>query len=111
VLCWNLERIAFADGAEEAQAFKVIAPVEVVGAVAVIVQLDGVVLPEPQPGAPLLKLHQLEAEYVVLPWGMPVDTTPTQLALLFEGGDFHNRVEVPGESPVQQRTNFGCGCV
>ena len=61
VLVRYLKRFAFARGAEDAQAFEIIAPIEVVGAVAVIVQLDGVVLPEPQPGMPILELHQLEA--------------------------------------------------
>ena len=100
-----LKRFAFARGAEEAQAFEIIAPIEVVGAVAVIVQLDGVVLPEPQPGMPILELHQLEAEQVVLPRNMTVNTAPAELALLLEGGDFHDRVEVPGEGPVQQCTH------
>ena len=109
VLCGYLERFAFARGAEEMQAFEIIAPLEVVVAVPVIVQLDGVVLPEPQPRAPVLKLHKLEAERVVLPWVVPGDTAPAQLAVLLEGGNFHDRVEVPGEGPVLLCTDLSFG--
>lgn len=83
-LCGYWKRFAGAGSTEEAQAFEVVAPVKVVDAVAVIVQLDGVVLPEPQPGAPVLKLHKLETERVVLPWVVPGDTVPAQFATLIE---------------------------
>ena len=84
VLVRYLKRFAFARGAEEAQAFEIIAPVEVVRAVAVIVQLDGVVLPEPQPGASGVLPHKLEPERVVLPRVVTGDASPGELAALVE---------------------------
>lgn len=106
VLVRYLKRFAFARGAEEAQAFEIIAPIEVVGAVAVIVQLDGVVLPEPQPGASVVKLRKLKPECAIFPWIVTGDAAPDQLAALIEGDDFHHRVEVSGEGPVLLRAHL-----
>jgi hypothetical protein len=72
----RLERFADASGAEEAEAFEVVTPVEVVGAVAVVVELHGVVLPEPQPGASGVLPHELEPERVVLPRVVTGDAAP-----------------------------------
>src|SRR6266487_4698213 len=62
----DLEGLAGPGFAEQAQAFQVIAPVEVVGAVGVVAQLAGIVLPEPNDRASAV-LFQLEAEGVVSP--------------------------------------------
>src|SRR5712692_4897466 len=99
-LCGRLERFADAGGAEEAQAFEVVTPVEVIDAVAVVVELDCVVLPEPQPGASVVELRKLKPERAIFPRIVTGDAAPDQLAALIEGGDFHHRVEVPGEGPV-----------
>src|SRR5579864_4364142 len=109
-LCGYLERFAFARGAEEAQAFKVVAPLEVVVAVIVVAQLDGIILPEPQSGAPVVERLKLEPERALFPWVVAGDAAPAQFAPLVEGGDFHHRVEVSGKGPVQLRANLSFGC-
>src|ERR1700730_682236 len=100
------ERLSGAGCAQQAEALQVVTPVEVVDAVIVVGELDRVLLPEPEPGAAVLR-GEREPEYAVLPRLMAADTTPGQLLLLVERDDLHHRVEVPGERPLHPGTDRG----
>jgi superfamily I DNA/RNA helicase len=92
-LVGGLEGLAGPGFAEQAQAFQVIAPIEVVGPVGVVAQLAGVVLPEPNDGATAF-LFQLEAEGVVRPRFASSHAFPAHQAGRVELGDPHVGVEI-----------------
>src|SRR6266536_744941 len=90
----GLERLAGPGRGEQAQAFQVVAPVEVVVAVGVVAQLTGVVLPEPHQRAAVLP-GQLEPERVGRPRLVAADALPRDQGPGGLVGDPHLRVEVP----------------
>src|SRR5499427_9378933 len=94
------ERRAAAGIAEQAQAFQVIAPVEVVRAVVVIAQLTRVVLPETD-DRPVAFVPELEAEGVLGPRLMPADAFPAHQGRWLKRGDSHVGVEITGEGQMR----------
>lgn len=84
----RMERFADAHGAEETEAFEVVPPVEIVCAVAVVIELHGVILPEPQVGVPGALPHELEPERVVLPQDVTGDAAPGGLSALVNADIF-----------------------
>src|SRR5712692_4751117 len=105
VLARRLEWLAGAGCAQQAQALQVVTPVEVVDAVIVVGELHGVFLPEPELGAAVTEVGELEPEGAVLPGVMAGHAAPAELPLLVQGDDLHHRVEIPGERPVDSHTD------
>src|SRR5580704_3510283 len=98
----GLERLAAAGIAEQAQAFQVIAPVEVVCAVVVIAQLTRVVPPETD-DRPVAFVPELEAESVLRPRLMPAGAFPAHQGRWLKRGDPHAGVEITGEGERRYR--------
>src|SRR5580692_7845760 len=98
----GLERLAAAGIAEQAQAFQVITPAEVVCAVVVIAQLTRVVLPETD-DRPVAFVPELEAEGVLRPRLMPADAFPAHQGGWLKRGDPHVGVEITGEGEMHYR--------
>ena len=73
-----LKGLAGTSAAEKAEAFQVIAPVEVIRPVVVIGEFNCVVLPETHPRSSSVDWGHLEAECAVLPWLVALRGAPSK---------------------------------
>ena len=91
-----MKRLAGTSAAEKAEAFQVIAPVEVIRPVVVIGEFNCVVLPETHPCSSSVDWGHLEAECAVLPWLVAVRAAPSRLV-----GSVESTISITGlKSPA-----------